>query len=459
MYNLAKRPPGPIKNSSGHITRERAGFINQYFESILGTDQSDLVNHGDGEHDKPLAVRGKILDAAPWLAISDTYAEFVRSGQIVTSLGTVLGFNGDSRSQSASVVVSSETKEQVVDDIAAVILATGFEATNSLSFLPEDVLQTLSYDPNCSPLPLVLDMHSTIHHGIPDLGFVGFYRGPFWGVMEMQARYLGKLWTGDEKAATALHSHASPIPDLRKCYYDTPQELAQFPMGDYTYLMDSFRELLDIEIKGEPRQGPVLPARYLSPNATDEAQKESLKALSAVGRVYADSAEHRKFVARAIFRSLQGDWSLRRSLISSIATYPSGTFRGSAKFFPRSPTEADYDAEYLYSEEGDFETETGLKFRANRRYTHRYNEARDLLSVWFVKTDNKSVDYLFHELEILPPEAGSGWRARAHHLCVADTYDVKYDFRFRGVSVEEWTLAYSVRGPQKDYRIESVYRR
>ena len=76
-----------------------------------------------------------------------------------------------------------------------------------------------------------------------------------------------------------------------------------------------------------------------------------------------------------------------------------------------------------------------------------------------LKRTNKTVDYLFHELEILPTEEGGGWRARAHHLCIADTYDVHYEFRFRGVSIEEWTLAYSVKGPQKDYRIESIYRR
>jgi len=459
MYNLAKRPPGPIKNNSGHVTRERATFTNQYLESMVGTDQNDLVNSISSGHDSALAMRGDILNEAPWLTISDTYAEFVRSGRIIANSGRVVSFNNDDSSQSAFVVISSGVGEQVVDDIAAVVLATGFEATNSLSFLAEDVLQTLGYDPNCSPLPLVLDMHSTIHHDIPDLGFAGFYRGPFWGVIEMQARFLGKLWTGDERATQALHSYISPIPELRKCHYNAPQELAQFPMGDYTYLMDSFSKILGIEIKGEPRQGPVLPARYLSSNASDEAQKQSLEALFAISRVYADSSQNRKFVARAIFRSLQGDWSLQRSLISSIATYPSGTFRGNAKFFPRAPIEAEYDAEYLYFEEGDFETENGLKFRANRRYVHRYNEAKDSLSVWFVKADNKTVDYLFHELEILPAEGGSGWRARAHHLCIADTYDVKYEFRFRGVSIEEWTLAYSVKGPQKDYRIESVYRR
>ena len=459
MYDMANRPPKPIKNNSGYISLERAKSINTYLESFIGTDQSDLTSPPNSNYIEALSMKGDILHEAPWLVITETYAEFVRSGRIIPCIGRVVGLNGDTFSQSASIAVSDGSPEKVIDNVSAVVLATGFDATGSLSFLPEDVLEVLSYDPNCPPLPLALEVHSTVHHEMPDLGFIGFYRGPFWGVIEMQARYLGKLWTGDEKATKALQTHTSPIPELRKCYYDTPKQFAQFPMGDYTYLMESFREILGIEIKGDPHQGPVLPARYLVPNASDKARKQSLESLSAVGRVYQDSNEQSKFVARAIFRSLQGDWWLQRSLTSSISTYPSGTFRGIAKFFPRYPTAPEYSFEHLYFEEGDFETETGLKFRANRRYAYRYSEASDTLSAWFVKTDNKTVDYLFHELEILPAKNGSGWRARADHLCIDDTYDVRYEFRFRGANIECWTQAYSVKGPQKDYRIENIYRR
>jgi len=96
---------------------------------------------------------------------------------------------------------------------------------------------------------------------------------------------------------------------------------------------------------------------------------------------------------------------------------------------------------------------------SQNRYAHRYTESTDALSVWFIKPDNKTVDYLFHDVEIQPPAHGSGWRARAHHLCIDDTYDVKYEFRFRGVALEEWRLEYGVKGPSKDYSIKSVYRR
>jgi len=94
------------------------------------------------------------------------------------------------------------------------------------------------------------------------------------------------------------------------------------------------------------------------------------------------------------------------------------------------------------------------------RYAHRFRESTDTLSVWFLKTDdNKSIDYLFHELEILPPVNRSGWRAKAHHLCIDDLYDVKYEFKFRGTLLSEWSLEYSVKGPNKDYKLKSLYTR
>lgn len=98
---------------------------------------------------------------------------------------------------------------------------------------------------------------------------------------------------------------------------------------------------------------------------------------------------------------------------------------------------------------------------------YRYSEATDALSAWFVKpTDAKSVDYLFHQVEIVPATQSSpqqdfsnlrGWRARSSHLCIADTYDVEYEFWFRGVALQKWKMEYEVTGPQKDYRIENLF--
>jgi hypothetical protein len=149
----------------------------------------------------------------------------------------------------------------------------------------------------------------------------------------------------------------------------------------------------------------------------------------------------------------------------------------------------DMGLEYLYIEDGEFTAAgTNMRFRATRRYVWRYDEAGDKLSVWFARTDDPArADYLFHDLEFIPPPSlaedadhanqmqdnvkeiqqkhkhsesrGDGWRAKASHLCIEDLYDVHYEFFFKAVNLREWRLGYSVHGPKKDYTIDGFYRR
>jgi hypothetical protein len=79
--------------------------------------------------------------------------------------------------------------------------------------------------------------------------------------MEMQARLLGKLWSGDEKAADALKDDTT-IDEMMKLRGDPRR--AQFPMGDYAYLMESFSEILRIK-RFEP-----------SVNGTDSSVRQPL---------------------------------------------------------------------------------------------------------------------------------------------------------------------------------------
>ncbi|TGO90744.1 hypothetical protein BPOR_0052g00070 [Botrytis porri] len=435
MYNLGWKPPGPLKNSSGHISPEMAKMTNEFLNKYLGTDQSGIGT----DH---LAIAGDVRFEPPRLTVSDNYVEFVRAGDIKTIRGKVISAE---LNQSNSITVEENGTQQ-------------------------EILQHLSFDESSSELPLALNVHSTVNAKIPSLGFVGFYRSPYWGVMEMQARFLGKLWSGDTHARKILEldNTLDELLQLR-----TDPRLAQFPMGDYAYLMESFATAVGIK-RQEPtddpkaRTGIVLPSRYIYSHASPAQKEQAELALSAIFSTF-DSSTRGTFVSKAIFRSLQGSWRLSRSLKSSLSTFPSGTFTGTAKFLPRFPTTPSFDSEYLYIEEGDFVTDTGMTFKASRRYVYRYREDTDKLSVWFVKPDdNLGVDYLFHEMEILVPEVqdkmdgqgkSKGWRAKSSHLCIADTYDVEYEFRFKGVNVEEWRQEYSVKGPNKDYRIKNEYRR
>jgi hypothetical protein len=188
--------------------------------------------------------------------------------------------------------------------------------------------------------------------------------------MEMQARYLAGLWSSDPATLQALKDDIT-IDSMLKLRNDPRR--AQFPMGDYAYLMESFASILGIK-RQEPegtdpdaRTGIVLPPRYLPSSASLASKQEAKIALEIIDHIFSDSASQGKFVARAVFRALQGIWHLDRSISSRLDTFPSGTLSGTASFLPRYPTNEGAEMEYLYFEEGEFRPSWGGTMSAKRR--------------------------------------------------------------------------------------------
>jgi hypothetical protein len=312
-------------------------------------------------------MKGQVRSEPPFLAISDEYTEFVRSGNIKIVQGYANDFG--QLNQRVITVEGNGSESHQINSIAAVVLATGFDAAPSLKFLPKELLESLQYDANCDEFPLALNVHAVVNRSHPSIGFVGFYRSPYWGVIEMQARYLAKLWNGDARAAKALAEDTS-IDTMLKLRRDPRQ--GQYPMGDYAYLMENFSKILSIK-RTEPdpakdtRSGLVYPPRYTYADSSGVEKAETFNAMKILNDTFTDSEKRGKFLARAVFRAMQGDWKLERQIESFIGTYPSGTFSASAKFLPRYPTEEGYDSEYLYVESGEFLSNTGIKFTAKRR--------------------------------------------------------------------------------------------
>ncbi|KAI1259309.1 hypothetical protein F5Y18DRAFT_312716 [Xylariaceae sp. FL1019] len=505
-YNLALRTH-PLDNSQGHITADAARSVNVVLRSVVGTDQSEFSSE--------TKVDDLLCDEPPLLAMSPHYLDFVRSGLVKVHKGRLGSLTKD------VATVSSPDRDETIDRVAAVILATGFDPSPSLSFLPTTVLKTLSHSAAHPNQPLALAFHGTHHPSLPSLGFVGFYRSPYWGVMEMQARLVAQLFqTHTEGNMSARSSILSGI--LAKddsisrtlALRDDPR-CSQFPMGDYAFIMQELASALELEISPPPSSTPSLanglpmdiltPARYLSRGATESQQRHAAENLESTYKTANAGLLGQKFISGAVFRSLLGEWSLERDLVSKLPSHPSGRFVGTAKFLLRAGTadgrnakhsssEAregsssdsfesgeDIGLEYLYIEDGEFTAAgTDMRFRASRRYVWRYDELDDKLSVWFTRTDDPSrADYLFHEVEFESPSSlnasdenslkargqqerqvqSQRWKARSSHLCVEDLYNVHYDFSFKAVNLKEWRLGYSVRGPKKDYTIDGVYKR
>jgi Family of unknown function (DUF6314) len=333
-------------------------MVHGFMETYIGTDQTDLG--------ADMSMSAQIRSEPPLLTCSDHYTEFVRHKKIQTITGRV------SRAASPSTIEISDSSGTVsnISNIAAIVCATGFDATASLSFLPSEILDVLQFSPSSDEFPLALNIHSTVSRKIPSLGFVGFYRSPYWGVMEMQARFLSALWSGDPKAAEAL-KHDTTIDSMLKLRTDPRR--AQFPMGDYPYLMESFASILSIARQEPPgtalqvKTGIVLPARYLPSSASPSQAKEAKTALEIIDGIFSASANEGRFVPRAVFRGLQGIWQLERMISSSLDTFPSGSLSGTASFLPRYPTKKDAEMEYLYFEEGEFRPSWGGTMSAKRR--------------------------------------------------------------------------------------------
>ncbi|KAK4226823.1 hypothetical protein QBC38DRAFT_510112 [Podospora fimiseda] len=471
-YNMANRLQ-PLINTQGHISEDAAKRLHSLYQVTLGTDQSN--------YSSALAITPQDTHKPPFLAVSDTYMDFVRSGLIKVSRGKLESLQG----QKATISPSGDK----ITDIAAVVLATGFEASSSISFLPPAAQDAISLSSSDLTNTVALGFHGTYHPSINNLGFVGFYRSPYWGVMEMQARFVTAIWAAGGRYSPSLpqsikEALGKDTSIERTIGLRTDPRASQFPMGDYLWLMQEFGTALGLNRleKGNTLNMDILtPARYPSKSASKEQQAETAKSLKQTETTAWAGLTAGKFVARAVFRSLLGEWKLERQLISKLPSHPSGHFSGTAKFLLRRGTrdgrEAEFDRlgpdgdpglEYLYVEEGDFKANNGLTFRATRRYIWRYNEANDKLSVWFAKTDDqKRADYLFHQIDFEVPEYdlnkesdnARGWFAKSGHMCIDDYYDVKYEFHFQAVNLKDWRLGYTVKGPQKDYTIDGVYTR
>ncbi|KAI0516763.1 hypothetical protein F5B22DRAFT_606441 [Xylaria bambusicola] len=432
-YNLALRPP-ILEDTQGHITVEAARKSNSIHRSVLGTDQSIFSQE--------TKIDGELLDQPPFLAISTHYMDFVRSGLIKLHKGRLLNVTGDT-----AVISSKGCKkggdEKSLDNIAAVVVATGYDSSPSISFLDDDIKEALLYSPAHPGLPLALAFHETYHPSFPTLGFVGFYRSPYWGVMEMQARFVTRLF--EEHAGNTLDTLTPSLVAALRVDNSIQRTVAlrndprcsQFPMGDYGYLMQEFAHALDIPISAPIGTTPPLangrpmdiltPARYISHGASEAQYAQAAENLKSTYNTAIAGIKGGKFIAAATFRSLLGEWILERDLISTLSSHPSGRFIGTAKFLLRNGTAdgrehkfstsqpagesdspvdpPDMGLEYLYIEDGEFTAAgTNLRFRATRRYIWRYDEDSDKISVWFARTDDSArADYLFHEIDFIPP--------------------------------------------------------
>lgn len=129
----------------------------------------------------------------------------------------------------------------------------------------------------------------------------------------------------------------------------------------------------------------------------------------------------------------EGTWTLSRRIEDRLGRQ-AGRFEGRAVLAPGGDG-------LVYEEAGTLTLGAAAPMQATRRYLWRAEGG--LIAVEF--DDGRH----FHAFD---PNAD---RPEAHHDCAPDVYDVRYDFD----NWPEWRAVWEVRGPRKDYRMESLYRR
>lgn len=282
--------------------------------------------------------------------------------------------------------------------------------------------------------------------------------------MEMQARFIARLWASLDTKLTCFPERELYKHDVTRHMRDAIKgeeslQIPQFWMSDYVGLIEEFAREADVlrdDAAFGGQTGPAFPSRYQGKGTNPEADD----VVEEVTKVLTGSDEAARFVAAAVFRGMQGVWTLNRKINSRNAAAPGGTLIGTANFHLREPTNTNYAAEYLYIEEGTFKMDTGFSFPATRHYIYRYNETSDQITAWFANEDGESVGALFNTWNFLAPyDANHGWMAKGHHWCDPDTYRNTCEFRFKGAGLRAFNITYQVEGPSKDYSHESWYER
>ncbi len=105
LYDLGRRPEGPVKPSNGLMPARNALKSHAFIRSVIGGDQSDLDSPG-------LVHSSEEMERPAYVALTDNYAEFVRSGDIVPVRGRVIEMLPcSSKTGQASIKVASMARE------------------------------------------------------------------------------------------------------------------------------------------------------------------------------------------------------------------------------------------------------------------------------------------------------------------------------------------------------------
>ncbi len=223
-------------------------------------------------------LRKSIDDRPPYLAISDNFLKHVADGKITPLRDRIVKF-----SETGIELASGQSLKA-----DHVVMCTGYDA--DFSILSAELLTALEYDSSDLLTPFVAD-RTICHPQTQGLFFVGLYRGPYFAVIELQARTVAMMMAGRIPSPDPLASLKNLTAE-REIRNRRPRP--QFPHGDYVEFADLFANGMGVtppSETGDPEldlalsKGAVTPAQYrlAGPDANFEIAREGV--LSAFRRL------------------------------------------------------------------------------------------------------------------------------------------------------------------------------
>jgi hypothetical protein len=255
------------------------------------------------------------------------------------------------------------------------VLCTGYRLR--LNFFSPSILEQLSYAPDDLFSPLVLH-RGVFHPSLPGLAFVGMYRGPYWAVIELQARWVSAVFSGALSIpSVAIQQSGIEVEQRVRAQRPRPQ----FPHGDYVGLLDDLAREAHVVVPVNITD-IVISTHY----RTDGPDPAVLAEMNSV----CDASNRGRFVAGAVYRALHGSkWHYETTVTDRLAKSVS---IGKAHF-------SSSQKELLYTEQGESAASTLVVtpcFVA-QKYVYHYDEENDSIAVYFVN-NNDERGSLFHTL-------------------------------------------------------------
>jgi cation diffusion facilitator CzcD-associated flavoprotein CzcO len=372
----------------------------------------------------------------PTAVISDDYLDLVLSGRIQAVRGRLYEASRNKENGRLRIGIRDVASSVQSMEVDSIVCGTGYRS--KLDFLDPGILKELEYDPDDSFLPLSL-AHDAIHPNLPGLGFVGMYRGVFFGVMELQARLLAEMWSGAVQLDDGDVRQALEV--SRRIRNHRPR--AQFPQFDVVGCMDKLASMVGL-VPPQPygAKGMIVTPSYYQPSPLYSQQ-----ALEEMEREVARGKQG-KDMPGIVLSALVGLWQFERTIEHHGGDARRETVRGKVRYSRAGPN---LDA-VRYREDGVFLLPNGREIDVFREYEYAVN--RDDLEIYFVEEGARA--HLFLGLQFQPQLREGCWEATSDHLCIKDLYRGTFQVYLDGISANKVIMTYRVKGPSKDYESVTV---